>query len=143
MGAGGGAATEKFCNLYPHLCFETVFATFNWYKIVPTLKYKRFFLKTGNLMINWLLLSYATCRTERVFSPFDKWRQKGTSKIPIFKHFCELRKIWWCSLGFSKIPLFHHFYELRKTWKYTKRKTNISKSKLLIYGWIGKSYVLI
>ena len=62
-------------------------------------------MKTGNLIINWLLLSYAICHTERLFSPFDKWKQKGTSKIPIF----------------------HHFYELGKIWKYTP-KSNISKS---------------
>ena len=69
----GGAATGKVCNLYPHLCLEAVF---------PALKLTQncylhynisiFFLKTGNLIINWLLLSYATCRTERLSSPFDK-----------------------------------------------------------------------
>ena len=32
-------------------------------------------MKTGNLIINWLLISYATSQTERLFSPFDKWRR--------------------------------------------------------------------
>ena len=56
---------------------------------------------------------------------------KGTSKIPMFKHFSELGKIWYCSLGLSKPPIFHHFYELGKTWKYiyNQPKTSISKSK--------------
>ena len=68
-----GTVTGKVCNLYPHLCFETVF---------PALKLtqncdihhniKTFFLKIGNLIINWLLLSDATCRTERPYSPFEK-----------------------------------------------------------------------
>ena len=40
-----------------------------------------------------------------------KYEGKGTSKIPIFKLFSELRKIWNGSLGYSKIP-FHFFHEL-------------------------------
>ena len=65
MGLGaGGTATGKFCNLYPHLCLETV---------LPALKLtQNFYLHYNNIIINWLLLSYATCRTERLFSPFDK-----------------------------------------------------------------------
>ena len=47
---------------------------------------------------------------------------KGTSKIPMFKHFSELEKIWYCSLGLSNIPIFHHFYELEKTWKYIQNQ---------------------
>ena len=34
LGAGGGADTEKFYNLYPHLYFETVFPTLNLF--LPT-----------------------------------------------------------------------------------------------------------
>ena len=64
-------------------------------------------------------------------------------KISIFKLFSELGKIWKCNLGFSKFPIFYLFYELGKTWKYTQPKINILKSKFWIYGWIGKSYVLI
>ena len=42
-------------------------------------------MKTGNLIINWLLLLYATCRTERLYSPSDKiWRQ-GNFKNPNFQ----------------------------------------------------------
>ena len=58
-------------------------------------------MKTGNLIMNWLLLSYVT---------FEKnYEGKGTSKIPIFKLFSELGKIWKRSLGFSNIPIFHLF----------------------------------
>ena len=73
----------------------------------------------------------------------SKYEGKGTSRIPILKLFSKLGKTWKCSLGFSKIPNFYLFYELGKTWKYTQPKTNISKSKFWIYGWIGKRYVLI
>ena len=66
-----------FCNLYPHLCLETLFPavklTQNCY-----LHYNIniFYLKSANLIINWLLFD-ATChRTERRPSPFDQiWRQ--------------------------------------------------------------------
>ena len=65
--------SRNICNLYPHLCLETVF---------PALKLTQncylpyniniFFLKTANLIINWLL-SDATChRTERL-----PWNMKG------------------------------------------------------------------
>ena len=47
-----------------------------------------------------------------------KYEGKGT-KIPIFKLFSELGKIWKCNLSFSKIPISNLFYELGKTWKYT------------------------
>ena len=56
---------------------------------------------------------------------------KGTSKIPIFKLFNEMRKIWKCSLGFSRIPIFHLFYELGKTWKYTQPKNQHFKIQIL------------
>ena len=36
------------------------------------LHYKHFFFKTSNLIINFLLLSCATCHTERLSSPSDK-----------------------------------------------------------------------
>ena len=60
---------------------------------------------------------------------FTKYESKGTSKIPIFKLFSELGKIWMCSLGLSKTPISHLFYELGKTRKYTQPKNNIWKSK--------------
>ena len=68
---------------------------------------------------------------------------RGLKKILISKLCSKLGKIWKCSLDYSKIPTFHFFHELGKTWKYTQPKTNISKSKLWIYGWTGKIYVLI
>ena len=101
-------------------------------------------MKTANLIINWLL-SDATCyRTEKPSSasPFDQiWRQ-GDKNLD-FQTFQWLAKIWKCNLGFSKIPIFHLFYKLGKTWKYTQPQTNISKSQCWIYGWVGKTYVLI
>ena len=104
-----------------------------------------FFLKTANSIIkNWLVLSIQ-CHTCRTSSPFvvpphmsnllsnhphhlRKCESKGI-KISIFKLFSELGKTWKCNLGFSNISISHLFYEL--------------KTKFWIYGWIGKSYVLL
>ena len=117
-GSWGTATAGTFCDLYPHLCLETVF---------PALKLAQncylhyniniFFLKTANLIINWLHPHHLT-----------KNEGKGT-KISIFKLFGELGKIWKCNSGFSKIPNSHLSYELGKTWKYTQPETNISKFK--------------
>ena len=71
-----------------------------------------------------------------------KYESKGT-KISVFKFFSELWIIWKCNLTFSKMLISHLFYELGKTWKYTQPQTNISKPECWIYGWVGKTYVLI
>ena len=64
-------------------------------KLLPTLQYKHFFLITGDLIINWLLLSHVTCCTV-VLKDYPhyltKYEGKGTSKIPIFKLSCALGK---------------------------------------------------
>ena len=81
----GSAATRKFCNLYPHLCLETVFPalklTQNCY-----LHYNMtiFFLKTGSLIIDCLLpMPHVVLKN---FSHhLTKYEGKGTSKISIFK----------------------------------------------------------
>ena len=76
LGAGG-AATGKFCNLYPHFYFQILTDA----KLLPKLQYKHFCLKTGNLIINWLLLSYATCHAERLSSMFYKnMKARGLQK---------------------------------------------------------------
>ena len=127
---GKSAQPQKNFAIYTFIyawkqCFQLLTDT----KLLPTLQHKYFCLKAGNLIINWLLLSYTTCRTERLSSLFDnKYEGKGASKIPIFQHFSELGKNQQCSLGFSKI-LIYHFDKLGKTWKYNHPKTNISKSK--------------
>ena len=68
----GSTVTETFSTLYPRLRFETVFLalklTQNCYLYYNI---SIFFLKTGNVIINWLLLSYTTCHTERISSPSD------------------------------------------------------------------------
>ena len=73
MGSRGTATAGLFYNLYVHLYLEIAF---------PALKltqncYLHYninicFLKTVNLIINWLLLSDAACHTERPSSPFGK-----------------------------------------------------------------------
>ena len=116
----GSTATGKFSILYSHLCLETVFLAL---KLTQDcyIHYNIFFLKTGNVIINWLLLSDATCRTEKLSSPSDypSPEGNGSSKIEIFKLVSEMVKIWKCSLGYSKIPIFHLFHELGKTEAYT------------------------
>ena len=42
-------------------------------KLFPTLQYKHFYLKAGNLIKNRLLFFYATCRTERLFGSGKIW----------------------------------------------------------------------
>ena len=56
--------------------WKQYFQLLNWHKIVTYIIILTFFLKTANLIINWLL-SDATCHcTERPPSPFDQiWRQ--------------------------------------------------------------------
>ena len=81
-------------------------------------------------------------RTEIPPSSFDQIWKQG-EEISIFNLFSELGKIWKCNLCFSKIPISHLFYELGKTWKYTQPPTNNSIAKCWIYGWVGKTYVLI
>ena len=137
-----GTASEKFCNLYPHLCLETVFPTLNLCKIIISIIIQTFWLKSWwfNHKLAPPLLCHMSCwRT--ILTVWQKYEGQMTSKIPAFKHFSELGKICWCSPGFSKIPI-HHFYELGKTWS-IHSPTHISKSKFWIYGWIGRKYVLI
>ena len=75
MGLGAGdTAIGKLCNLYPHLCLETVFPVLKLTQNCYLHYVSIFFLKTANLIINWLL-SDATCHcTERPpsASPFDQ-----------------------------------------------------------------------
>ena len=42
-------------------------------KLLPTLQYKHFCLKAGNLIKNRLLFCYATRRTERLFGSGKIW----------------------------------------------------------------------
>ena len=71
-------------------------------------------MKTGNLVINWPLLSYTTFHTERLPSS-NKIRWQGDFQSSNFQIFSDLGKNWKCSLVFSKIPVFHPFYEWGKT----------------------------
>ena len=132
----GGVATGKLCNLYSHLYLETVFPALKL--IQNCYPYKHFVLKTGNLIEKSAsaLLRHRTY--ERLSSPFDKiW----TSKIPNSQIFPKLGKIWKRRLVFSKVLILHYLYELGRFWKQTQ--PNILKSKFWIWGWIGKSYILI
>ena len=77
---------------------------------------KHFFLKISNLIINWLILFYATLYwLKDCPHHLTKYEGKGT-KISILKLYCELGKIWKFRLGFSQISIFHLFSELGKTW---------------------------
>ena len=77
MGPGAQPQQEHFA-IYTLICvWKQYFQLLNWHKIVTyIIILALFFLKTANLIINWLL-SDATChRTERPPSPFDQiWRQ--------------------------------------------------------------------
>ena len=116
----------------------------NWHKIVTyILILTFFFLKTANLIINWLVVSGVPQVVLKDHPQhLTEYEGKGT-KISICKLFNKLGKNWKCHLRFSKVPISHLFYALEKTWKYTQPKTNISKSRFRIFGWIRKIYVLI
>ena len=62
------------------LVWKQYFQLLSWHKILTyyIIIYKYFFLKTGNLIIKWLFLSYTTCCIERLSSPSNKiWRQEA------------------------------------------------------------------
>ena len=119
-----GAATEKFCNIYPHLCLEIVFSA-------PKMTQNCYLHYDIKIKIGSSLLTPHIVL--RDYPPhLTKYEDKGTSKVPIFKPFSELRRIWKCSLVFSKIQIFHFFFmnweELGSIHSSTY-KTNISRSK--------------
>ena len=76
MGLGVQPQQEHFAIYTLIYVWKQYFQLLNWHKIVTYIIILTFFLKTANLIINWLL-SDATChRTERPPSPFDQiWRQ--------------------------------------------------------------------
>ena len=87
------APQDKFCNLSPTFIFSNSISSSNCYtKLLPSWKYKHFFLKNGNLIINWLLLYCTKCCTERVSSPSDKiWKQEDF-KNPNFQTIWRIGK---------------------------------------------------
>ena len=100
----------KFYNFYPHLSLKTVFPVLKLSKICDIYICEHFFLKTGNLITNWLSYTH-------------KWN----SKISVLQLFSKLGEIWKYSLSYhSKIPLFYHFYKLEKFWSLTTAKLNPS-----------------
>ena len=63
-----------------------------------------------------------------------KYKNKGTSKIPISPLFSELGKIWKWNLGlYSKNRIFHLFHELGKIEK--SRQSNTQKPHYLFVNW--------
>ena len=77
-----------------------------------------------------------------ILTIWQKYEGKGTSKIPIFKHFSELGKLVVQAWDFQKSRswigknLEVHVY---LGGVYTQPKTNILRSKFWIYGWMGKN----
>ena len=59
------------CNFYLYLTLETVFQAL---KLTQTcyINMSLFLLKIGNLIINWLLLSYTQIMPKRLTAPLDK-----------------------------------------------------------------------
>ena len=75
-------ATEENLTIYTLL--------YVWKQYFQLLKYKSFFLKTGNLTVNCLLKPYVLLNNYP--HHFIKYEGKETLKIPIFKLFSELKK---------------------------------------------------
>ena len=141
MGQGVQPQQEHFAIYTLIYVWKQYFQLLNWHKnCYLHYNINIFFLKTANLIINWLLADARCHRTERQSSPFNQiWRQGYYS---IFKLSSELGNLEMQSRLF-KNPISHLFSELDKTWKYTLSQTNISKSKCWVYGWAGKTYILI
>ena len=151
MGVGIQPQQEHFAIYTLIYVWKQYFQLLNWHKIVTYIIILTFILKTAIFIINWFLFDTTCHCAERPPSaaPYEgkemtliKYEGKET-KISVFKLFSELGKIWKYNLGFSKIIISHLFYELAKTSKYTQSQTNISKFQCWIYGWVGKTYVLI
>ena len=113
-GLEGVGAPGQFCNFYPHLSLEAVFAA---PKLTQNccVNINIFFRKTGNLIVNWV----PPCSTNILClkdypDNLTKYEIMGPSKIPI-SQLSKLRKIWKCSLDlYSKNPVFHFLHELKK-----------------------------
>ena len=86
------AATRKLCNLQPHLSLETVFPAL---KLTQNccLNYKHFFLKSVNLIINWLPISYAHVLLKDFPYHVTKYEGMGTAKISFFKLFSVFKNL--------------------------------------------------
>ena len=109
MGLGVQPQQEHFAIYTLIYVWKQYFQLLNWHKIVTyIIILALFFLKTANLIINWLL-SDATCH-----------RAERTSSILIFKLSSdELGEICKCNLGYSKIPIFHFLWIWKSLETYT------------------------
>ena len=87
-----------------------------------------FFLKTANLIINWLSLMPHVILLKDHPHHLTKYEGKG-AKISIFKLFTELGTFWKCNLCFSKIPISRLFLWIGKNLeKYTAPDQNLCMS---------------
>ena len=133
MGSRGTARAGTFYNLYRHLCLETVFPA-----LKPTQNCYLHY-KSANLIVNWLLWSHMSSYWKTTLTIWPDMKASG-QKFQTFYRIGENLEI---QSKLFKNPNFPSLHELRKTWKYTQPQTNISKSKCWLYGWVGKTYVLI
>ena len=82
-------------------------------------------METGNLIINWLLLSYATCRTERLSSPFDKnVKARGLQKSQFLNSLVNWEKFGSVALAFQKSQLSICFMNWEKLGRPTFQNPN-------------------
>ena len=119
--------------------WKQYFQLLNWHKIVIYIIILKCFLKTVNLIRNWLLSDATSHRTEKPPTPFHQiWRQGDKNlNFQTFQWIGENLEMQ------SRLFINPNFPSLLWTEKYTQPQTNISKSKCWIYGWVGKTYIPI
>ena len=138
-------STENFpiCTLI--YVWKQYFQLLRWHKIVSfIIIYKYFFLKTGNLVINWLVLSSCLRHMSYWKTILNivtihllkaRWLQKSQFSNCLVN--LEVQPRLFENPNFSSLPWIGENVEV-----YTSQGQHF-KMKLWIYGWIGKIYALI
>ena len=139
MGLGAQPQQEHFA-IYTLIClWKQYFQLLNWHKIVTYIIILTFFLE--NCWFNHKLAPLMPHVIIVKDHPHHLTKHEG-KKFQFSNFFVNWQNLEIRSKLF-KNSNFPSLYELRKTWKYAQPQTNISKSKCWIYGWAGKTYVLI
>ena len=136
MGLGIQPHKEHFAIYALIYVWKQFFQLLNWHKIFTYIIILTFFLKTANLIINWLFFDAICHRTKKSSSPFDQiWRQGDKNlNSQTFRWIGENLEM---QSRLFKNPNFPFLLWI------TQPKNNISKSQCWIYGWVGKTYVQI
>ena len=135
----GSTATWKFCNLYQHLCFETIF---------PNLKmtencYLQYIFFLENWQFNHRLTPPLLCHMlywKTILTIWQNMKARGLQKSQFFKWFGKNLEVQPRLLKDANFPSLSWIGKELKV--YTAQDRHL-KSKFWIYRWTAKIYVLI